>query len=124
LLYRQLKFAPAVRWVSGQLLFAASYAENTGLPPLHSWPSWTKPVVRPPASERSTPNQLYRGFVPPAWTACAQAALVGWMLPCGLRPSRQHRYVRLPGCIMAPCAWTVVGAIATAVVAATTTVAE
>ena len=50
--------APEVRWVSGQSCAAALNPVKLVLPPLHSWPSGTKPRVRPAPSERSTENQL------------------------------------------------------------------
>src|SRR5690242_17753694 len=64
-----------------------------------------KPEVRPAPSERSTANQLYSGVVPLWATAAAQAAFFGWMAPLAVSPSFQQRYVRLPGAIIAPCAW-------------------
>src|SRR6476469_1978498 len=62
------------------------------------------PTVRPAPSERSTENQLYSELSPLCATAPEQAEFFGTMLPCWLRPSRQHRKVRLPGVISAPCA--------------------
>src|SRR3990170_636525 len=116
-------FPPAVRCVSGQSLRARLYAEYVVLPPLHSCPSGTKPVVRPAASERRTPNQLYSGLAPPWATAAWQAGLLGVIWPVDERPSFQHRKVRLPGTIAAPCAWAAPGVITVMMPAATTATA-
>ncbi|GAA4096161.1 hypothetical protein GCM10022214_69580 [Actinomadura miaoliensis] len=37
-------------------------------------------------------------------TAAAHAGFLGWIAPVEVSPSFQHRYVRLPGTIIAPCA--------------------
>src|SRR3954468_7737911 len=63
-----------------------------------------KPDVRPAPSERSIANQLYSEFVPCLATAAAQAGFLGTIWPVDVSPSFQHRYWRLPGCIIAPCA--------------------
>ena len=57
------------------------------VPPPQIWPSGMNPVVRPPASERSTPNQSYSGWVPPWATAAAQAGLNGMISPVARMPS-------------------------------------
>src|SRR3954452_15643263 len=98
--------APEVRWVTGQSLRARLKPVKLygpPVPPLQGWPSGMKPEVRPAPSERSTANQLYSDVVPLCATAAAQAGLRGTMAPVELRPSFQHRYVRLPGAIIAPC---------------------
>ncbi len=77
--------------MSGQSLRAASYPLKPGLPPLHSLPSGMNPTVRPPASERSTLNQLYSEFAPLSATADEQAGLFGRISPVPVRPSFQHR---------------------------------
>src|SRR3954466_11898264 len=63
-----------------------------------------KPRVRPAPSDRSTANQLYSELAPLVVTAAAQAGFCGMIWPVELSPSCQHRNVRLPGFIMAPCA--------------------
>src|SRR3954468_15458849 len=62
------------------------------------------PRVRPAPSDRSTANQSYSELAPLTPTAAAQAGLTGLISPVELSPSCQHRKVRLPGFIMAPCA--------------------
>src|SRR5919112_4615038 len=99
--------APDVRWVTGQSVRARLRPVKLygpPVPPLHSSPFAMKPAIRPPPSERSTANQLYSAVVPLWATAAAHAGFRGWMAPVALRPSFQHRYVRLPGAIIAPCA--------------------
>ncbi len=94
--------APAVRWVTGQSVRARSYPEKAGLFPLQILPSGMYPRLRPSEFEFRTPNQLYSELSPLMATAAWQAGLRGTMLPWGVRPSRQQRYVRLPGIIRAP----------------------
>jgi hypothetical protein len=82
-----------------------------------------KPVVRPAPSERSTANQLYSELGPLWATAAAQAGFRGFAAPLPWMPSFQHRYVRLPGAIIAPCAEAAVETANVAPLAARTAVA-
>src|SRR5512142_318687 len=83
-----------------------------------------KPVVCPFALERSTANQLYSEFGPLCATAALHAGLLGLTAPVLSIPSFQHRYVRLPGIISAPCAFAAMGATNAAADAASTTVVD